>query len=122
MMKKTLISLTILASLHASDLKPECARPIKPTSFTDNRAIRNYNDDVNRYKACIDDFIREHSAIADKESRAVNDAIAEWNSFATGKPSGSKKDNSITAHTGSTDGHHTVDNSDPTMFYKNLKF
>lgn len=121
-MKKILIPLTILVSLHASDLKPQCARPIKPISFTDNRAIRNYNDDVTRYKACMDDFIREHRAIADKEMRAANDAIAEWNSFASGKPAGSKKDNSISAHTGSTDGHHTVGESDPTMFYKNFKF
>ena len=122
MTTKILIPLTILASLHASDLKPQCAIPIKPTSFSDNRAIRNYNDDANRYQACMNDFIRKHRAIADKEIRAVNDAVAEWNSFATGKPAGSKKNDSISAHTGSTDGHHTVDKSDPTMFYKNLKF
>jgi len=121
-MNKILLSLIILASLHASYLKPQCSRPIKPISFSDNRAIRNYNDAANRYKSCMNDFIREHRAIADKEIRAVNDAVAEWNSFATGKPAGSKKDNSISAHTGSIDGHHTVDKSDPTMFYKNLKF
>lgn len=121
-MKRILTPLIILASLHASDLKPQCARPIKPTSFADNRAIRNYNDDAERYEACMNDFIREHRAIADKEMRAVNIAVSEWNSFATGKPAGSKKDNSISAHTGSTDGHHTVGESDPTMFYKNFKF
>ena len=122
MTKKILIPLTILASLHASDIKPQCARPIKPASFTDNRAVRNYNADASRYQACMNDFIREHRAIADKEIRSVNDAIAEWNSFASGKPAGSKKIGSVSGKTGSTDGHHTVGYSDPTMLYKNLKF
>jgi len=122
MNKVALYSLLLIVTLHAEIPKPQCARPIKPTSFTDNRAVRNYNADANRYKACMDDFIRKHRAIANKETRAVNDAIAEWNSFATGTSSRSNKDNSISAHTGSTDGHHTVGKTDPTMFYKNLKF
>jgi len=122
MIKNILIMIVSLSALHAEIPKPQCARPIKPVSFTDNRAVRNYNADVNRYKACMDDFIRKHRAIANKETKAVNDAIAEWNSFATGTSSRSNKDNSISAHTGSTDGHHTVGKTDPTMFYKNLKF
>jgi len=121
MIKNILLTLAALSALHASEIKPQCARPIKPTAFDDNRAVRNYNEDVSRYQACMNDFIREHRAIADREIRAVNDAVAEWNSFATGKPA-HHKDSGISAHTGSTDGHHTVDNSDPTMLYKNLKF
>lgn len=123
-MKKTiLLALLTCAALHASDIKPQCARPIKPASFTENRDVRNYNDAVSRYKACMDDFIRKHRAIANKEVEAVNDAIAEWNSFATGTSSQTnKKRSNIKGRTGSTDGHHVVDHSDPTMLYKNLKF
>ena len=121
MMKNLLLVLVSISILNASETKPQCARPLKPTSFDDNRAIQNYNDDVHRYQACMNDFIREHKAIIDRERRIVNDAVNEWNDFASGTSSHNKR-SSVSAHTGSTDGHHTVDNSDPTMFYKNLKF
>lgn len=123
MIKYIFLVLVSISALHASELKPQCARPIKPTAFDDNRAVRRYNDDANRYQACMNDFIREHRAIAERETKAVNDAIHEWNDFASGG-SGThhKKSSGIKAKTGSTDGHHTVGKTDPTMFYKNLKF
>lgn len=108
--------------LQASELTPQCARPIKPAAFDDNRAVRRYNDDANRYQACINDFIRDHRAIAERETKAVNDAINEWNDFASGGNGTHHKNSSVSALTGSTDGHHTVGKTDPTMFYKNLKF
>ena len=122
MIRNILLTLVLLSLLQASEIKPQCARPIKPTAFDDNRAVRTYNEDASRYQACMNDFIREHRAIAERESKAVNDAILDWNDFASGGHKTHHEDNSISARTGSTDGHHTVDNTDPLMLYRNLKF
>ena len=122
MIKNIFLVLISISALQASEIKPQCARPIKPAVFDDNRAISTYNDDASRYQACMNDFIREHRAIAESESKAVNDAIHDWNDFASGGHKTHHEDNSISARTGSTDGHHTVGYSDPTMLYKNLKF
>jgi len=119
---KTLLIIATLTTLSASDYKLSCAKPLKPSSLDSNRAINKYSTDSRNYKACIDDFIREHKEQREKHTAAINSAIGEWNSYVNGgKPK--NQDNSITAKTGvSQGGSHTVDHSDPTSIYKNLKF
>ena len=120
-MNKLLLSTLMSLTLSASSYELSCARLLKPTSMDSNREIRKYNTDSRNYKACIDDFIRTHKDARAKHTASINDAIAEWNSYVNKTPK--KKDKSITANTGvSQGGSHTVYHSDPTMFYKNLKF
>ena len=122
-MKKTLqiiILLGTLTALSASSYELSCARPIKPVTMDSNREIRKYNTDSRNYKACIDDFIREHKQARSKHTASINDAIDEWNSYVNGTPK--KKDKSISAKTGSKSGNHTVNHSDPTSIYTNIKF
>ena len=118
---KTLLLIGTITALSASSYELSCARPLKPTSMDSNREIRKYNTDSRNYKACIDDFIRTHKEDRKKETQAINYAIDEWNSYVNGTPK--KKDKSVTANTGvSQGGKHTVDHSDPTSVYKNIKF
>lgn len=77
---------------------------------------------MKNYKACIDDFIREHQEARDLHNNVVNKAVKEWNSFVS-EDMPSKRDDSISVKTGvSQGGSHTVGNQDPTSIYKNLKF
>jgi len=117
-------SILLSTALSAQDsFKMQCARPLKPVSLDSNAAIRKYNTDSRNYKACFDDFMRYHKEQRAKHTKAMNEAIDEWNSYVRGD-NPKKRDKSVSGITGVTSegGHHTVDHSDPTMFYKNLKF
>lgn len=115
----------IAINLHANDESYElkCAPPIKQTSFASNYEVENYNSKMNIYKGCIDDFIREHKEQIDIHNQALNKAIGQWNTFVNdGKPE-KKEDNSITGHTGVSQGSpSTIGHSDPTTLYKKFKF
>jgi hypothetical protein len=58
-----------------------CTKPTKPYEFTDQWQVDNYNNNVQRYKNCIIDFINEQNNAVNNHINAKNDAIEEWNHF-----------------------------------------
>lgn len=126
-MKKILIFtfITTLSILNANsnDLKPQCARPLKPVEFTSNSEIDQYNNSVQAYQDCLFAFVDKHKEKMNQHSDAVNLAIEEWNGFVNGDKPKAKEGNGIYGQTGpSENGSHTVGESDPTKFYKDFKF
>jgi hypothetical protein len=73
-----------LSSIAAADMfRPShyCSKPYKPFEFDSQREVDNFNDDVEDYSRCINDFVEEQTEEAQKHQRAAEDAIDEWNSF-----------------------------------------
>jgi protein tyrosine/serine phosphatase len=60
---------------------PTCSKPIKPYEFNSQWEIDNFNDDVQRYKNCIQDFVDEQNQAIETHQQAADDAIDEWNRF-----------------------------------------
>ena len=58
-----------------------CFKPYKPYQFNDQWELDNFNDEVQRYKRCISDFVDEQNEAAEQDQEAANDAIDEWNNF-----------------------------------------
>ncbi|AWB57588.1 hypothetical protein [Colwellia sp. Arc7-D] len=84
--KSILISLLILicASPVLADMftpSPSCSKPYKPYEFTEQYQVDSFNNDVQRYKRCIQDFVDEQNDAVRKHQQAADDAIDEWNSF-----------------------------------------
>ncbi len=119
-----LIIVLLLSALSASKIqyKHQCARPIKPVSINSNSEVRQYNNDMKNYQTCMTAFIEKHKALRKKHTDAVNEAIADWNSFA----SGTKKKEKSRKFTGSQEvpqgGNHTVGHSDPYKISTGFKF
>lgn len=126
-MKSTmlLLLLTLISAAHAdiSDTA-DCVRPIKPLKFTSNKEVDNFNNDVQTYQSCINTFISKHKDNIDRSTKAINKAIAEWNTFVN--INNAKKDAntySITGQTGANGGtKNNAGYSDPTTFSTNIKF
>lgn len=84
--KSILISLLILicSSTVLADMftpSPSCSKPYKPYEFTEQYQVDSFNNDVQRYKRCILDFVDEQNDAVRKHQQAADDAIDEWNSF-----------------------------------------
>ena len=58
-----------------------CFKPTKPYKFTSEWEVDNFNNDVERYKRCISNFVDEQNEAARKHQEAASDAIDEWNRF-----------------------------------------
>ena len=84
--KLILISLLILicaSSVLADMFRPSdyCSKPIKPYEFTDQWEVDSFNDAVESYRSCIQDFVEEQNDAARNHQEASQDAIDEWNNF-----------------------------------------
>lgn len=58
-----------------------CTKPYKPIQFTSQWELDSFNDDVRRYKRCIEEFVEEQEQAIENHQQAAEDAIDEWNSF-----------------------------------------
>lgn len=58
-----------------------CSKPQKPYKFTSEWEVRSFNNDVDAYKRCIEDFVDEQASAIKKHRAAADDAIADWNRF-----------------------------------------
>jgi len=58
-----------------------CSKPYKPYTFSNKYEVDNFNNGVDRYKNCINDFIEEQNEASKRHLMAANSAIEEWNSF-----------------------------------------
>lgn len=74
-----LLPLPIFADMFTPS--PSCTKPYKPYQFNEQYEIDSYNDNVQRYKRCIQDFVDKQNKAVSKHQQAADDAIDEWNSF-----------------------------------------
>jgi hypothetical protein len=58
-----------------------CSKPYKPYKFTEQYQLDNFNDEVERYKRCMANFIEEQNNEAEEHKEAAENAIQEWNSY-----------------------------------------
>ena len=72
-------SIPVLADMFTPT--PSCSKPLKPYEFTSQWELDSFNDDVQRYKRCIQDFIDEQNEAVETHQQAASDAIDEWNRF-----------------------------------------
>ncbi|MBA6287305.1 hypothetical protein [Colwellia sp. MB3u-4] len=74
-----IFSLPVLADMFTPS--PLCSKPYKPYEFTEQYQVDSFNNDVQRYKRCIQDFVDEQNNAVRKHEQAADNAIDEWNSF-----------------------------------------
>ena len=82
---KTLLSIMLIVTFANADMftpSNSCYKPNKPYEFTDQWQVDSYNNEVQRYKNCIVDFVDEQNDAVNTHLNAKNEAIAEWNRFA----------------------------------------
>jgi len=72
-------SIPVLADMFTPS--PSCSKPMKPYEFTSQWEVDSFNDDVQTYKQCIQDFIDEQNEAVETHQQAASDAIDEWNRF-----------------------------------------
>ena len=86
-MKKILLLSILLTfgtvNIYADMFTPSasCSKPYKPYQFTDQYQVDTFNDEVQRYKACIMNFVEEQNDAIRNHQNAQSEAIDEWNSF-----------------------------------------
>ncbi|CAM4068588.1 hypothetical protein [Vibrio neonatus] len=73
------VSIPVLADIFTPS--PSCSKPIKPYEFTSQWQLDSFNNDVQRYKRCIQNFISEQNRAVKTHQQAANNAINEWNRF-----------------------------------------
>lgn len=77
------ISLFVPSMTLADMFEPahNCSKPYKPYKFNNQYEVDNFNDDVRRYKECINNFIEEQNDSIKNHSNAIDNAIDDWNRF-----------------------------------------
>lgn len=58
-----------------------CSKPYKPYQFNSQYEIDRFNEEVQRYKQCISDFVEKQNDAIRNHSNAADDAINDWNNF-----------------------------------------
>ena len=58
-----------------------CSKPYKPYEFSSQYELDNFNNGVQRYKRCIQDFVDEQNEAVKKHQQAAENAIDDWNNF-----------------------------------------
>jgi hypothetical protein len=76
----TTTSLSVYAEYVSSH---SCSEPYKPYQFTSQYEIDSYNDEVEEFRTCIEDYIEEQNDAVRDHQGAAEDAIDDWNNFAS---------------------------------------
>jgi len=58
-----------------------CSKPYKPYEFNDQYEVDNFNDEVEAFKQCINNFVEEMNEASRRHQEAAEEAIDEWNNF-----------------------------------------
>lgn len=70
------------ASYYPETVYPhDCRKPVKPFDLHDSFAAMQYEDEVRRYKQCIEDFVQDQQVAIRQHQQAAEDATDEWNCF-----------------------------------------
>lgn len=79
----TALGLTVTSPARADMFSASsgCSKPYKPYRFEDKWALEQFQNDVQRYKRCIEDFVDDQREEARNHQEAADEAIEEWNSF-----------------------------------------
>lgn len=70
-----------VASADSYPPSHSCSKPIKPYKFNGEWEVQSFNDDVTRYKRCINDFVEEQEQAIENHRQAASSAIDDWNRF-----------------------------------------
>jgi len=62
-------------------LHPACVQPVRPPDKSDSVAWNRFVDRVDVYRSCMNAFITESHAAADRYRAAANAATEAWNEF-----------------------------------------
>jgi hypothetical protein len=78
-----MLSVLFVNSVWADMFTPShsCSKPYKPYQFSSDWEVRQFQDEVEDYKRCINDFVEEQEDAVRKHQEAAQEAIDEWNSF-----------------------------------------
>ena len=71
------------ASGDSSAPSHSCRKPTKPVEIKTQQEADKFNEAVNNYKSCIEDFVRQEEEAAMNHRRAASQAVSEWNEFVT---------------------------------------
>ena len=79
----TVCALALCGAAQADTFQPShpCSQPYKPFEFTSDWELRNFLDEVEDYRQCIEDFVEEQQDAIRKHSAAAEEAIEEWNDY-----------------------------------------
>jgi len=58
-----------------------CSKPYKPFKFSSEWQYKNFMEEVESFKECINDFVEEQNRVAKRAAEAAEEAIEEWNDF-----------------------------------------
>ncbi|MBV2180958.1 MAG: hypothetical protein KUL86_06945 [Castellaniella sp.] len=83
MLAVAVLALTVPMLGRADPIPPshDCRKPYKPISFSSQLDIDLFQDEVERYKRCISDFVDEQNESIQQHRQAAQEAIDEWNQF-----------------------------------------
>jgi len=83
MVLSVLLLVFFVSSARADIFTPShsCSKPYKPYQFDSDWEVRQFQDDVEDYKRCINDFVEEQEDAVRKHQEAAQEAVDEWNSF-----------------------------------------
>ncbi len=76
-----LFGITSPANADSWAPRHSCYKPVKPYKFTSKHELESFLSDVDRYKECIERFVRQHREEAQNHLDGVKGAIDEWNNF-----------------------------------------
>lgn len=86
-MARYLVLILVAASLQGSadSFQPShsCSEPTVPYEFDDEFERQNFINEVEEYKQCLSDFVEEQNDAVQKHKAAAEEAIDDWNSFAS---------------------------------------
>lgn len=77
----TVLAIAVPAMADMLTPSHSCSKPYKPYQFNYQWELDNFNDEVQRYKRCISDFVDEQNEAAEQHQQAASDAIDEWNNY-----------------------------------------
>ena len=76
-----LLLLPLLSAADNSQPVNPCRAPTRPVDDTAQVTWNRFVDDVDVYRACINDFVQRNHAASDAHRQAANEATEAWNAF-----------------------------------------
>ena len=74
----------LLAAAHPARPVPDCAEPVRPADKKDAVVWNRFVDQVDVYRSCMNAFIQDNHAAAERHRAAANAATEQWNAFVHG--------------------------------------
>lgn len=78
------VLIVLISGIAAADFGPpmlSCFKPSKPFQFNSENEVKSFYDDVDTYKSCINDFVKQQQRAVEAHKSAADTAINQWNMF-----------------------------------------